>query len=181
MTLLVLGVGPDGAALAAAAVSAGLGELAPDHERLLVLRDDRPDAEAFAPLAPGPRVTRAFDRVVSLNDTLGWVHPRAFTPRGESLAVLEAMLRSAWHLRGALTIAADAHDDDGRLLWRVFPGASLAAFVAPGRERAGWDAGLPRSLAQRVCAVVDVPGAAREGGRRATRETAPDAAREAAT
>jgi|GEM_PF-6915843 len=161
MTLLVLAAGADGASVAGAALAAGLAALDADGEKLLVLRDDRIDAEAFAPLDQEPAVVRAaktFDRVVSLNAALGWVHPRAFRPRGDSVAVLEETLRREWRLAGSLTVAMDAHDADAeRLLWRVFPDAILAVYIAPDGEREGWDAGLAPALVNRVTAVVAVP------------------------
>lgn len=135
MTLLVLAVGPDGARAAASALDAGLRELG-GPDTLLVLRDDRVDAEAFTPLIDDPQlaaVRERFDRTVSLNATLGWVHPRRFVPRGDSVHVFAAMLQDAWGLAAPLVVAAPADDDDEhRLLWHTFPTATLAAYGIDG-------------------------------------------------
>jgi len=156
-TQLVLVSTPESLLAAAAAVDAEL--LGSPRERVLVTVAAPGFPELDVPLSGRAGIEGLldrFDRVVSVDDLIGPLDPRTWSPSGGDRPVLEPLLRAYWGLAdGPVEVVVDAEDEQpGEWLTSVFYGclvtvlgSTLRAYgPVPGSPSWGWGRRVHRHL-----------------------------------
>lgn len=148
---------------AVAAIDEGL--IPENGQRLLLSVNSARVPETAVGIDEAPRLRSLrdrFDRVVSLNALVAPMHPTAWQPLAQDLALLERLFTEAWSLDDDLELFVQSPQvAPARTLMSLFPNASIGVIgdglmtYSPIRVR------LPRTVVERVGRVIHtdvVPG-----------------------